>query len=152
MPEILVFDDTLAYRTIKMDGFNAVLGEVGFGELSAEEWRFYLDIEDRHANIGGVCHGGALLTLVDIGMGAAAFRVSDMSPVATISLESQFVAAARPGNRAHGRSRLVRAVKKLVFMESEIWSRDRLVMRASGIWKVLDRPHWRDLDPAAGAG
>ena len=152
MPETLVFDDSISYRTIRMEGFNEALGEIGFGEKSKSEWRFFLDLTARHANVGGVCHGGVLLSLADIGMGAAAYQVKGRLPAATIEMSTYFVAAARPGNRVHGCSRLVRAVKNLVFMEAEMWSQDRLVVTASGIWKVLDRSAARPPDGSGTPG
>ena len=139
MREILEFDDSLAYRMIRDTGFNGLVGPFFLATAADDEWRFYLDLDDRHANVGGVCHGGALTTLADIGMGAAAFRAIGHRPLATIEINVHFIAAAKPGNRVHGRSRLLRAVKSLVFMECELCSQGRLVARAGGIWKVLDR-------------
>ena len=143
MREALEFDDSLDYRSIRDVGFNGLVGPFGFATAAEDEWRFYLDLDNRHGNVGGVCHGGALATLVDIGMGAAAFRAVGHRPVATIELSVQFVAAAKPGNRVHGRSRLLRAVKSIVFMECEAWSQGRMVVRGTGIWKILDNsPKW----------
>ena len=149
MPAVLPFDDKLNYRNIRDKGFNGLVGPVGFAVAADNEWRFYLDLEQRHANIGGVCHGGVLATLVDIGMGAAAYRAAGRKPVATIELNVQFVAAAKPGNRVHGRSRVLRVVKSIVFMESEVWSQGRLVAKGSGVWKVLDLKAYRSAGTAA---
>ena len=135
----LEFDPSLDYREIGDDGFNGLVGPFGFATAAADEWRFFLDLDRRHANIGGVCHGGALATLVDLGMGAAAFRAAGRQPVATIELHLHYIAAARPGHRVHGRSRVLRGVGRILFMDSDLWSQDRLVVRASGVWKVLDR-------------
>ena len=139
MREVLEFDDTLDYRIIRDVGFNDIVGPFGFATAADDEWRFYLDLDDRHRNVGGVCHGGVLATLVDIGMGASAFRAAGHRPVATIELSVKYIAAAKPGNRVHGRSRLLRTVKSIVFMECEAWSKGRMVVRGTGIWKVLDR-------------
>ena len=149
MPSILPFDDSLDYRNIRDAGFSGLVGPVRFAVSAEDEWRFYLDLDERHVNIGGVCHGGVLATLVDIGMGAAAFRAAGHKPVATIEINVQFVAAAKPGNRVHGRSRVLRAVKSIVFMESEIWSQERLVARGSGVWKVLDLAAYKHAGAAA---
>lgn len=137
MPDILEFDDSLTYRHIRDVGFNGLVGPFGFASAADDEWRFYLDLDNRHSNVGGVCHGGALVTLLDIGMGAAAFRAVGHRPVATIELSVQFVAAARAGQRVHGRSRLLRAVGSLVFMQGEAWSGGRRVVNGTGVWKVL---------------
>ena len=135
----LEFDASLAYRPIQMERFNALIGPILFAANSESEWRFYLDLDDRHANVGGVCHGGVLMSLADIGMGAAAFRAVGRRPVATIAFNAQFVSAAKSGGRVHGRSNLIRWVKEIVFMESDLWFQDRQVMNATGIWKVLDK-------------
>lgn len=139
MMSTLEFDDSLSYQPISMKGFNALIGPIQFATVGDAEWRFYLDIEERHTNVVGVCHGGVLLSMVDVGMGASAFRACGHNPVATIELDAKFVAGARRDHRAHGQARLVRMVKGLLFMESEVWSNGRCVMRASGIWKKLDR-------------
>ncbi len=143
MPDAFEFDDSLAYREIRDVGFNGLVGPIRFATVAEDEWRFYLDLDRRHSNVGGVCHGGALATLVDVGMGAAAFRAVGHRPVATIELNIQFVAAAKPGNRVHGRSRLVRAVKNIVFMSCEARSDGRLVVNGTGVWKVLDKTSYR---------
>ncbi len=152
MREVLEFDESLAYRDIRDDGFNGLVGPIGFATATDDEWRFYLDLDDRHANIGGVCHGGALATLVDFGMGAAAFRAVGHRPVATIELNVQFIAAAKPGNRVHGRSRVLRIVKSIVFMECDICSQGRLVAKGTGVWKVLDRVTYRTVPRADSGG
>ena len=139
MPEPLVFDKSLPYRDIRMTGFNALIGPMRFAPRGEEEWRFYLDLDTRHSNVVGICPGGVLMSLVDVGMGAAAFRAVGHRPVATISMSVQFVAAASPGIGRMDGSWLVRRVKTIVFMQCEAWCQDRCVLTGGGVWKVLDR-------------
>jgi len=131
------FDESLPYKHIRSVGFNAHIGPIHFATVSDAEWRFYLDLDERHINIGGVCHGGVQMTLADVGMGAAAFRVFGEKGCATIEMDSHFMSAAKVGNRLHGVSRLLRSVRGLAFMEADLYSNERHCLRASGIWKQL---------------
>lgn len=140
------FNPDLDYRPVTGGGFNASLGELLFAAAGEDEWRFYLDLDDRHANIGGVCHGGALATVADIGMGAAAYRVAGSTATATIQLGMHYLAGAYPGHRLHGRSRLLRRVRELIFMEADLICQERHVVAASGVWKVLAKGTWKPVD------
>ncbi|SET06877.1 PaaI family thioesterase [Oceanicella actignis] len=131
------FDPNLPWRTIHGHGFNAHVGPVSFARVSDSEWRFFLDIEAHHINIGGVCHGGVSLTLADIGMGSGAYAAGGNRPCTTIQMDAHFIAAAKKGQRLLGAARLVRATHELAFMECELHAGGRQTLRASGVWKYL---------------
>ncbi len=137
------FNPDLDYRPVTGGGYNAAVGDLLFASDGEGEWRFYLELDNRHANLGGVCHGGALATIADIGMGAAAYRVADSSATATIQLGLQFLAGAYPGHRLHGRARLLRHVRELIFLEADLICQERHVVAASGVWKVLAKGTWK---------
>lgn len=130
-------DPSLPWREIRGEGFNRTIGPIRFCRSGENEWQAALEIEDRHINIGGVCHGGVLLTLADVAMGAATFESGGRRPCATIELGSHFLAGTKRGQTALAVSRQSRGVRDLSFMECEIWAGGRPVMRASGIWKYL---------------
>ncbi len=131
------FDPTLPWRKIQGHGFNGLVGPITFATVSGDAWRFYLDIIHHHINIGGVCHGGVSMTLADVGMGAAAFQAGGNRPCTTVQFETQFIAAAKEGQRLLGAARLVRRTRDLAFMEAELWADGRQTLNASGIWKYL---------------
>ena len=131
------FDPSLPWRNVRGEGFNAHIGPVRFAPVSASEWRCALELRDHHLNAGGVCHGGVLLTVADVAMGAGSYAAGGDHPCATIELSSQFLAAAKRGQTLIADARQLRRVRDLSFMDCEIWAGGRRVMRASGIWKYL---------------
>ncbi len=132
------FDPDLAWRDIRGEGFNAHIGPIRFARLSEMRFRAALRLDARHINVGGVCHGGVLMSLADVAMGAGSYAAGPDHPCATISFDAQFVAAAKRDQWLVAEARQLRRVRALSFMEAELWSGGRLVMRASGIWKYLE--------------
>lgn len=130
-------DDGLDWQVVRGAGFNAHVGPVRFAEAGEGVWYAVLDLDERHINAGGVCHGGVLLTLADTAMGAAAYRAGGRRPCATIALNSSFVAAAKIGQELRAEARLDRLAGGLAFMQCELSAGGRLCLRASGIWKFL---------------
>lgn len=131
------YDPNLPWREIRGEGFNAHIGPIRFAELGESRWCASLVLDARHINVGGVCHGGALLSLADVAMGAATFAAGGQHPCATIQMDAHFLAAARAGERLLALATQLRKVRQLSFMQCEIWAEGRQVMRASGTWKYL---------------
>jgi len=131
------YDPTLPWRDIRGEGFNAHIGPIRFADMGDNRWCAAVELDDRHINSGGVCHGGMLLSLADVAMGAATYAAGGQHPCATIELDSHFVAAAKPGQRLVAVATQLRRTRELSFMQCEIWGGGRQVMRASGIWKYL---------------
>lgn len=132
------FDPDLDWREARARGFNLFVGPFRIAAFGEGVWRFHLEVDERHINFGGVCHGGVLMTLMDFAMGVGASEASEDRLASTIGMDMQFVAAARPGARLHGEARLVRATREVCFMEAEVWGDDRLAARASAIFKYLE--------------
>lgn len=131
------YDPDLPWRNIRSEGFNAQIGPVRFASLGEGRWAATLVLDTRHVNTGGVCHGGVLLSLADIAMGAATFEAGAGHACATIQMDSHFLAAARAGQRLVAAATQLRKVRELSFMQCEVWAEDRRVLRASGTWKYL---------------
>jgi uncharacterized protein (TIGR00369 family) len=131
------FDPDLPWRDIRSKGFNAHIGPIRFAPLGDHQWCASIVLDDRHINVGGVCHGGLMLSLADVAMGASTFAAGDGHPCATIQMDGHFIAAAKEGERLLAVATQLRKVRDLSFMRCEIWVGTRLVMRASGTWKYL---------------
>ncbi len=131
------YDPDLPWREVRGEGFNAHIGPIRFAPLGERRWCAALEIDGRHVNVGGVCHGGVLLSLADVAMGASTFAAGDGHPCATIQLDGQFLAAAKAGQRLLAEATQLRRVRELSFMACEIRAGGRQVMRAGGIWKYL---------------
>ena len=133
------YDPALPWRDVRGEGFNAHVGPFRFADPGDGRWLAALELRPIHINIGGVCHGGVLLSLADVAMGAATYAAGGQRPCATIDLDAHFLAAAKAGQTLVAEARQLRLVRTLSFMECEIWAGGRQVMRASGIWKYLER-------------
>ncbi|MGF1445631.1 MAG: PaaI family thioesterase [Pikeienuella sp.] len=145
-------DPSLPWRDIHPTGFNAHIGPVRFADLGQGRFAAALELREIHLNSGGVCHGGVLMTLADIAMGAGSYAAGDNYPCATITFDSQFLAAAKGGQWLIATARQLRRVRELSFMDCEIAAGGRLVMRASGIWKYLASRAPGALPLASGGG
>ncbi len=96
-----------------------------------------LDVEPVHLNPNGVVHGAVLFALVDTAMGAATMSVLQPGEIcASIDVHLRFV---RPVSE--GRLEVVTAVvhqgRRVVQLQGEIRSGDRLVATATGAFAVL---------------
>lgn len=94
------------------------------------------EVKPHHLNHGGVLHGGMLMTFADMLLGKAA-RAVEPKPCATISLNCDFVAAARLGEWVRGTSRVVRKTRSILFLSGEVFTGERTILTASGLWKVI---------------
>ena len=129
------YDPELPWRQVRGQGFSRLVGPIRFARAGENLWHAVLEIEERHLNVGGVCHGGALLTLADVAMGTASYEAAGGHPCATIEFGSHFIAAAKKGQTALAVVRQERRARDLSFMSAEIHAGGRLSVRASGIWK-----------------
>ena len=128
-------DPSLPWRQVRGQGFSRLVGPIRFARAGDNLWHACLEIEERHLNVGGVCHGGALLTLADVAMGTASHEAADGRPCATIDLDAHFLAAVKGGQTALAVVHQARQARDLSFMAAEIHAGGRLCLRASGIWK-----------------
>ncbi|MCU9836802.1 PaaI family thioesterase [Ruegeria sp. WL0004] len=98
----------------------------------------HLDLGPQHLNYHGILHGGLVSMLLDVACGqtaSAMFRPEDPIPVVTVSLNVQFVAAARGGRvtavgipSGNGRT--------LAYVNGELRDEDgRLLATAAGVFK-----------------
>ena len=127
----------LQWRDLRPTGFNAYVGPMRFAGAGDGLWYAALDLDARHMNVGGVCHGGVYMTLADVAMGAAAYEAGGRHPCATIDFQAHFLAAAKRGQTLLAAARSNRLVSGVAFMECELTAGGRRCMRASGIWKFL---------------
>jgi len=79
-----------------------------------------LDADDRHLNLHGTVHGGAIATLIDSAMGAAVRRedTGDEAPV-TIEMKVTYLRPARPG-RLRAEAAIRRRGSRIVIAEVDV--------------------------------
>lgn len=89
------------------------------------------------ANGRGVLHGGMLAAFMDHTLGLTVRHSTGPRPMATIQLDLHYVAAGETGQFVEGRGELVRRTSSLVFMRGELTQGGRVLLSASGIWKLI---------------
>jgi acyl-CoA thioesterase len=100
--------------------------------------RCRLEVDEKHLNPHGVVHGGVLYSMADTGMGAAVYsRLEPEESCATIELKVVYIAAVR-GGTLECESRVVHRGRRVVVLESEVRSGDRLLAKALGTFAVFE--------------
>ncbi len=96
-----------------------------------------LEVEPKHLNPHGVLHGGVMYSMADHGMGAAVYTVlGEGESCATIEVKIVYLSAVR-GGVVECESRVINRGKRVVTLESEIRTADRLVAKALGTFAVF---------------
>lgn len=133
------------YEPVFNVGFNAYVGPIwrkpGEGEAPDS---FLFEVREHHLNGGGFVHGGMLMALADVVLGVTVSRAVGGAPCATVSLNCDFVAAAKQGDRIEGEARITRRTRSVVFVSGELHTQTEgaartTLLTATGIWKILDQ-------------
>ena len=93
--------------------------------------------EGHHANMGGVIHGGALLTLADMALWDICRREIGLFKGVTVTLNAEFVGAGPVGSFIEATGEMVRAGRKLMFARGLVSANGEAVMSFSGTLKRL---------------
>lgn len=110
-------------------GFELKVFDGGFSEL------IYAP-KPEHLNSFGVTHGGALMTLLDVTMAAAARSVQDDMGVVTIEMKTSFMQPAR--GKLVGKGHLMHRTATMAFTEGTIFDEEgRACAHATGTFKYV---------------
>ena len=120
-------------------GFMKHNGGLLFRTISEKEYQFKTKINEKHLNAAGITHGGFIAALVDAGAGTAAHRSAENSPCVTISLELKFISAVKLGQELIGNTKIQKKTKSIIFLTCELYSEEKIVATASGVWKILHK-------------
>jgi len=118
-------------------GFMKHNGGVLFRNISESEYEFKSIINENHLNAASITHGGYLSALVDAGAGTAAFRSAENLPCVTISLDLKFISTSKVGDEIIGRVKILKKTKTLVFLFCDLKCNNKIILSASGVWKIL---------------
>lgn len=124
-------------------------GAGGFGALldvrqlpPAEDGAFQVEmrVDERHANVEGVTHGGVAMTLLDVAMaGAIRLTLGPGEGCASIHIDTQFLRA-MPRGRLVARGRVDRRGSTTAFASGEVVGEDgKVAARGFGIWAIRPR-------------
>lgn len=134
--EMDVADAPPGWRRIEQDGFAAHVGPLWFIR-DADGVRFGFRAGAQHANPEGVVHGGMLMFFADHVLGAHVWHAIGRRPCATISLNCDFLRAARPGDWVEARAEITRKGRAVVFCRGSLEVAGEPVLTADGVWKVI---------------
>lgn len=99
-------------------------------------WRYAVKLDDRHANVQGMVHGGVLMSFMDHGMSLVIWEATDRAFCSTVHLDSHFLAAVKPPAFVELDAQILRKGKKLVYARGTLRVDGEAVMEATGVWSV----------------
>ena len=120
-------------------GVDVLVGPMYYKKEESGEYKFITKILDKHLNAHGIAHGGYSMTLADIFLGTSVFVASGKKPCSTISLNCNFVSPGLQDDLVECDAKVTRTTKSLVFIEGNLISKDKVILSASGIWKILNQ-------------
>lgn len=126
-----------------LDTKNGFIDLVGpfYGRRTDEGEIIGMRVEPRHCNTLNVAHGGLLATFADFVVTRTASRSRNPPSYAvTVSLNTDFIATAPLGAWLEGRAHIGRIGGSLAFIACDISAEGTLLLRASGVVKLLSRP------------
>ena len=98
--------------------------------------RFCFIAAAHHLNAGGAVHGGMMMTFVDISMGRATKEVTGCARMATVTMNTDFLAPGRLGDVVESRVRVTRQTRTMAFLAVEVVAGERLLVQATGTMKI----------------
>ena len=91
---------------------------------------------DHHLNLGGVVHGGALLSLADMGLWDVCRRKVGAFRGSTVTLNSEFAAPGKSGTFIETSGELVRAGRRLVVVRGLVTCEGETLLSYSGTLQI----------------
>lgn len=96
--------------------------------------RFAFRAASKHTNARGVVHGGVLMSFADQTLGLTVQCATGSLDVATVSLNCDLVASAKPGDLVEGEATITRMTSRLIFVKGVLSCGGAAVVNASGLW------------------
>lgn len=96
--------------------FHEIVGSLIVRPEGDRRGRCRMWVEDRHLNLGGAMHGGAILTFIDMALYAGGYVAgADTARAVTLDCAVQFIAAGRAGSSLDAEVELIRETGRLIF-------------------------------------
>ena len=120
-------------------GFEKFISELYVKQEQDNKVIFGFFVGEDHSNMGGSIHGGILMTSADHLMAAEILRQPRRpNRIATIQMDSHFLSRARPGDFLMCQCAITKTTRHVIFVEGLIFTDKRSILRATGIWKIVD--------------
>jgi uncharacterized protein (TIGR00369 family) len=95
-------------------------------------------VADRHTNIRHIAHGGFLVTMIDTALGIVVSSSREPpQPIVTVSLTTNFVASAEPGDWLEAHVTIDRMGGRLAYASCTLGVGNRCIMTASGVFALM---------------
>jgi len=122
------------------DRFNSVLGKLLVRPEGGGRATCRMFPEARHANLGDVVHGGAILTLIDMALFAGGRIVgAEVVRAVTLDCHVHFIGRGRIGIPLDAQVELLRETRNLAFFQGRVVQEAELVAAFSGTLRKAAR-------------
>ena len=118
-------------------GFEALVGPLYLRRLAGVV-RLGFRVADKHLNPRQTLHGGMMMTLIDDAIAMAVGMETASAAMATVSLNGDFLGAAKSDEWIEAEGDVVRRTRELVFTRGTIFCGERTLFTASGVWKIFE--------------
>ena len=126
------------YHPFPIDsGFEAHVGPLYVRQREGTV-RIGFRVAEKHLNPRRTLHGGMMMTLIDDAIAMAVGMETASPAMATVSLNGDFLAAAKAGEWVEAEGEVVRRTRELVFTRGAIVCGARTLFTASGVWKIFE--------------
>ncbi len=119
------------------DTFSGEAGPVYFRDFADRRSGVGLMSNPRHANVGGIIHGGALLMLADISLWDICRRAAGPFNAVTLTLNAEFLAPGPIGRFIIASGEATRIGKSILFARGDIRCGSDILLTFSGSLKRL---------------
>ena len=121
-------------------GYNLFFGPI-YGRLVDGKLRLGMRIGRRHINPHDTCHGGVLASFADMQVYVSQQQQAELRHMLlpTISMTLDYIAPAMLGDWLEGHTTPLRATRTTLFQQTLAMVGDRLVFRASAVYRVSGR-------------
>jgi acyl-coenzyme A thioesterase PaaI-like protein len=127
---------TSGWTIVETTGFLSLVGPLWQRGVDGEH-EYAIVAQDKHHNRRGLVQGGLLMTFADRTCGMTARYVSGRPTLATVQMDTHFVASGKIGEILLSKPRVVRATRSLIFVSTEVTVDKRCIAMASGVFKIL---------------
>jgi uncharacterized protein (TIGR00369 family) len=120
--------------------FGRFVGDL-YEKVDAEgrAWRG-LRVEEKHANLAGIGHGGLLMTLADLVL-SQVIRHAGFAPTVTVRMTTDFLGPAHVGDWLEGTGQVDRATSTLVFVSGALQVGERKLLTCTGLFNRISKRH-----------
>jgi uncharacterized protein (TIGR00369 family) len=126
------------FRRVEVGGPFIALNGPLYAHWTGEKLLLGFRVEERHTNPLRMCHGGMLSAFADMVIPCAAFYQADMASrfLPTVSLQIDYMGAARLGAWVQSEAQVLRVTRNLLFGQALVTADGEPALRVSGIFKL----------------